>query len=274
MRRCVSLLGLVLSFALLGCPPDAPDTKSPASGGAKTGSDDVGEGSGGQTGGQAGGETGGGEGPRATPWTVIPQEDLEAMAEEGREWPMLEPVTRWPAPAGLRAISEVPEAQRPDETAQRLLADMTRLLISEEFHPRDFTAALGVDAQGRTFLRLGNNRTEGTATLESHGDGFKPVFSVVFDHPGQKTLESVRDRVNRVVVRELAASLSRDAHALQSHPNVPNAALSNLRNDPNGFGVQFPWVWVYGGEDKILLVFMEEPHMSLDPNASPTPGGD
>jgi hypothetical protein len=267
MRSSASTLLLGLSLLVLcGCPPD-PATKSPAKSEVP--------GKSGPAAGPGGGA--GGDDPQPqdpVAWTVIDQAAFDAMAVDDCAWPILEPMASVPSPASLQPVSEVPEAQRPGPSKILALRQLVSNVVAEHLRPADFDAALGVDARGRTYVKLGRDGRQGTATVDSHLDQDAPVFTIVINQEGLTTTDALRQRVAEIVVDDLADALKLDRHRIQAHPKVSYAGNASLRDDPSGFGVQFPWLHAFVSADKVVVILVEAPHMSLDPSAPTNPDGD
>src|SRR5690606_6105581 len=141
--------------------------------------------------------------------------------------------------------------------------------------PKDLDAAIGVDAQGRTFMRLGKDKTQGSASLDVRRAADNPrfdfpVFVMTIDDPasGAQTLDRLKRRVRNVVAPALAEELQRPKHGLEAHPQVNGeegvAAMALL--DRSGFGGQFPYLYAFGTEEHLLVLLQEVPHMSLESN--------
>lgn len=263
MRTPRSLPALLLGLLLLtGCPPDAPTPPPPGGGGGKP---------------PATTEGGGEAPPPATetttpadadaPWTVIPSAKVREEI-----YPMLQPAETWPAPSALTPVAEVPEERRPDPSKVRVLKELVQFVVHPDLRPKDLDAAIGVDAQGRTFMRLGKEKAQGSASLDVRraADDPKfdrPVFVMTIDDPaaGAQTLERLRRRVKNVVAPDLAKELEAPKHELEAHPQVSGedgvAAMAML--DRNGYGGQFPYLYAFGTDKHLLVLLQEVPHMSL-----------
>lgn len=265
MRTPRSLPALLLGLLLLtGCPPDTP-TPPPTGGGG---------------GGQPPATTteAAGPGPASTeaatpaaaaeaPWTVIASPRVRDEI-----YPMLQAADTWPAPSALQPLAEVPAERRPDPDKVRVLKDLVQFVVHPDLRPKDLDAAVGVDAQGRTFLRLGKDKTQGSASLDVRraADDPKfdrPVFVMTIDDPasGAQTLERLKRRVRNVVAPALAKELDAPKHDLEAHPQVQGedgvAAMAML--DRDGYGGQFPYLYAYGTDKHLLVLLQEVPHMSL-----------
>lgn len=276
MRTTRHLPALLLPLLLLGCPETPQGGGGSGTGGGK-GPAPTTEG-GGAGGGGAGGTTeaaGAGGGDATTPWTVIP-------AGETRQklYPMLQNADVWPAPAGLKPVADVPAEKRPDPAKVQILKDLVQLLVHPDLRPKDMDAAIGVDEQGRTFMRLGKEKAKGTATLDvtpggELAPGFQPppVFAMSLDDPssGKQTIEALRRRVNNVVSPDLGKELK--TRELQPKPDAAGDAgvAAMARLDRGGFGGQFPLLYAWGTDKHLLVLLQEVPHHSLDPKAAPTP---
>lgn len=190
--------------------------------------------------------------PAPTTWTLI-----SAEAEEELAWPLLEPVRSWPAPSALRDLGE--DAPAVAERAA-LLRQLTETLIRPDLHPSNVDAALKRDAEGRLHLTIGRARPQGSASLDSHGADFPPVFVVALEKPGPRAeaIGALREAVAQVVVPDLARELAQEGHRLEPHPQAKGAGLAFL--DRSGFGAQFPYLYAYSSDDHLLLVFQEVPH--------------
>lgn len=267
MRSSLKLVpALLLGLTLIGCPPDAPTggsgkTPPPATDGSGTPPAD------GQTTTEPGGTqpAGGAE----APWTVIASPEVKQEI-----YPMLQPAETWPAPAALKPIADVPEDKRPDPSKVKALKDLVLFLVHPDLRPKDMDAAIGVDAQGRTFMRLGKEKAQGSASLDVRrvADDPKfdfPVFAMTLDDPaaGAQTLERLQRRVKNVVTPDLGKEMSVEKFALQAQPNpkVNNeqgvAAMAML--DRDGFGGQFRYLYAWGTDKHLLVLLQEVPHMSL-----------
>lgn len=272
MRSSLKLLpALLLGLALIGCPPDAP--VSPTGGGA-------GKAPAGGTETPTTTESGGSQpaaGAAEAPWTVIASPEVRQEI-----YPMLQAADTWPAPAALKPIADVPADKRPDPTKVQALKDLVLFLVHPDLRPKDMDAAIGVDAQGRTFMRLGKEKAQGSASLDVRrsADDPKfdhPVFAMTLDDPasGAQTLERLQRRVKNVVTPELGKELSVQKHALEAQPNpkVNNeqgvAAMALL--DRDGFGGQFPYLYAWGTDKHLLVLLQEVPHMSLGTDGGQAP---
>lgn len=263
MRTPSSLSALLLGLLLLtGCPPDTPTPPPPGGGGGK-GQPPVSTEAGDQT--PTGAPTPAGE--AEAPWTVIPSAKVRDEI-----YPMLQPAETWPAPSALKPLAEVPEDRRPDPSTVRALKELVQFVVHPDLRPKDLDAAIGVDAQGRTFMRLGKEKAQGSASLDVRraADDPKfdrPVFVMTIDDPasGAQTLDRLKRRVRNVVAPELAKELDTPKHALEAHPQVAGedgvAAMALL--DRSGYGGQFPYLYAYGTDKHLLVLLQEVPHMSL-----------
>jgi hypothetical protein len=267
MRSSLKLVpALLLGLILIGCPPEAPPGGSgkappPATDGSGTPPAD----------GQTTTEPVGTQ-PAAgaeAPWTVIASPEVKQEI-----YPMLQPAETWPAPAALKPIADVPEDKRPDPSKVKALKDLVLFLVHPDLRPKDLDAAIGVDAQGRTFMRLGKEKAQGSASLDVRrvADDPKfdfPVFAMTLDDPasGAQTLERLQRRVKNVVTPDLGKEMSVEKFALQAQPNpkVNNeqgvAAMAML--DRDGFGGQFRYLYAWGTDKHLLVLLQEVPHMSL-----------
>ncbi|MBX3468633.1 MAG: hypothetical protein KF878_17300 [Planctomycetes bacterium] len=261
-----ALPALLLTLSLTACPSDGPPPTPP------------GTGSGGGTppAGQGGADPGRpddapaaqpGGGDAAESWQVIAS---PAVKEE--IYPMLQAADTWPAPAGLKAVGEVPAERRPDPSKVRALKELVAFVVHPDLRPRDMDAAIGVDAQGRTFMRLGKDRTRGSASVDVRRrvDDVKfdhPVFAITIEDPsdGGQSLDRLKRRVRQVVAPELAREMEAPKHELVAHPKVNGeqgvAAMAML--DRQGFGGQFPYLYAFGSDKHLLVLLQEVPHMSL-----------
>lgn len=256
-----SLLSLLLALSLAGCPEPGP-------------------GSGGKTppppppaqGGETppppppdGPQQDGGGGGDGAPWELIPRATLDEVA-----WPMLDPVATWPAPEGLVAPEKSPVARAIDEGEIRDLTAVVQKVIKPGLRPSDPRAAIGLDALGRVFMKLGAGKAQGSASLATHPPTRPPTFCFAL-HTGKaqaRTIEDLREQVAAVVSDELAAELKQEAHRLEPNPKAtPGVGLAFL--DRQGIGERFPYLYAYSAEKRLLIVMHEVPHMALDPKASP-----
>lgn len=275
MRSSLKLLpALLLGLLLVGCPPDTPVTP-PNSGGTGTTPTPT-DGTGTPTPttdtatdtAPAGGEA---------PWTVIASPEVKAEI-----YPMLQAADTWPAPAALKPIADVPADKQPDPSKVKALKDLVLFLVHPDLRPKDMDAAIGVDAQGRTFMRLGKEKAQGSASLDVRraADDPKfdfPVFAMTLDDPaaGAQTLERLQRRVKNVLTPDLGKELSVEKHALQAQPNPKTnneqgvAAMAML--DRNGFGGQFPYLYAWGTDKHLLILLQEVPHMSLGTDGGQAP---
>lgn len=266
MRPSLKLLpALLLGLTLIGCPPDAPTP----TGGGKTPQVAT-DGSGTATDGQTTTEPGATQPAGAeAPWTVFASPEVKQEI-----YPMLQPAETWPAPTALKPIADVPEDKRPDPSKVKALKDLVLFLVHPDLRPKDMDAAIGVDAQGRTFMRLGKDKAQGSASLDVRrvADDPKfdfPVFAMTLDDPasGAQTLERLQRRVKNVVTPDLGKEMSVERFALQAQPNpkVNNeqgvAAMAML--DRDGFGGQFRYLYAWGTDKHLLVLLQEVPHMSL-----------
>ena len=240
-----------------GQPADGPEAPPPADGQGASGRGDGG-GNGAPEGAAAAGDA-------PADWQVISSE------VQGKDlYPMLLPLATWPAPAGLRAIEQVPADQRPDRMRVRLLKELVTLVVHEDLRPRDLDAALGVDDAGRLFLRLGRSKAEGSASLEvgpEEGRRKFPILALTLAQKaeGPQTLDQLRARVAKVVVPELAQELTREKHRLEAHPQVQGSTTAGMAMlDRAGFGAQFPYLYAYATNEHLTVLLQEVPHASLD----------
>lgn len=184
-------------------------------------------------------------------------------------YPTLQPLASWPAPAALRPLGTLGSEERPPAARVRQLEQLVGQVVHPKLRPRDFEAALGVDAAGRLFARLGRQRSRGSASAEVAPEGSPfPLFAFALewgDPVGD--LEALRSAVAQVVAPELARELAREDHRLEAHPVVKQgerlAAMAML--DREGFGMQFPYLYAYAGGGRLLVVFQEVPHLGGPP---------
>ena len=274
--RWLQLALVVLSLSALGCPQPSgpgktgstpaatPAGKTEAGGGtaAKTGETE----GGGQGGGEGGGPTGGGpEGPPPPAWKTIPD---ELLADE-HFYPMLKPLAEWPDPAGLKQPAEVAEAKRPSALEVRQLKELVELCVHPDLIPKDLDKALGVDAEGRLFLRLGQGKASGSASLDTLAPGSKyPVFAMTLKlaAKGPHSIESLTKRVARVVKPAVMKEIERNKDTrFAASPRVKGdarAAGLALLDRAGAIGTQFPYVYAFGDDEHVVVLLQEVPHMS------------
>ncbi|MCO5170744.1 MAG: hypothetical protein M9894_30825 [Planctomycetes bacterium] len=260
-----ALPALLLGLTLTACPPPTP----PASGGGGSNppAQQGGGGGGGDAQGGAPADASGAGAAAGESWQVI-----ASPAVKDQIYPMLQAAETWPAPAGLKAVEEVPAERRPDPSKVRALKELVAFVVHPDLRPRDMDAAIGVDAQGRTFMRLGKDKARGSASVDVRRSVEDkkfdmPVFALTLDDPaaGAQTLERLKRRVRQVVAPELAREMEAPKHDLEAHPSVNGeqgvAAMAML--DRNGFGGQFPYLYAFGTDKHLLVLLQEVPHMSL-----------
>lgn len=274
MRSC-SFLPLLLSLTLLGCPGDPPPQPGGGGGGGsgKTNTTEPTTTTGG--GGPATPTESGGGGSTAAPWTVLPSRQVKDEI-----YPMLQAAETWPAPTALTPISELPAERQPDPSKVRVLKELVQFVVHPDLRPRDLDAAVGVDAQGRTFIRLGKERAQGSASMDVRTPATDPkfdfpVFTIVLDDPSQgvTTLDSLKHRVKNAVAPDLSKEM-KDGHELEAHPQVNGgekgvAAMAML--DRSGYGGQFPYLYAYGTGKHLVITLQEVPHMSLGSDGGQPP---
>jgi hypothetical protein len=184
-------------------------------------------------------------------------------------YPQLKPTATWPDPVGLTPISKAPEGKRPEAGKIRILKELVEFCVHPDLVPKDLDAALGLDEQGRLFVKLGKGKASGSASMDTKPEGSKfPVFAMTFKTPakGPHTLESLTKRVARVIKPGLMGEINKTKESkFARSPRVKGearvAALALL--DPAGaFGTQFPYVYAYGGDDHLVVLLQEVPHMS------------
>lgn len=247
---------LLLSALTLGCPqPSQPSGKGGEEPAAST--PDT---SGGADSGQ------GGDGAAAPDWKVIPTE----LTEDEHFYPILKATAEWPDPKTLRPLSEVPEAARPKEVRQRVLREIVELVVSDELRPQDSKAALGLDGKDRLFMQLGKGTSTASASTETKDPkNPMPVFAMSFKQKakGPHTIETLRERVARVLSPDLAAELKKEGSRLEPSPRVKGeqaAAGMALLERSGKFGMQFPYLYAYGDDEHLLILLQEVPHMKAD----------
>lgn len=258
-------LGLVvLALTLGGCPQPTPGKSTPAQPGATPAASNPG----GQPGASPGASPTGGGGDAAPPppaWTTIPED----LVKNEHFYPQLKPTASWPDPTGLTPIAKAPEAQRPQASKVRVLKELVEFCVHPDFVPKDLDAAMGLDEKGRLFVKLGKGKTSGSASMDTTPEGSKfPVFAMTFQAPskGPHDLAGLTKRVARVVKPGLMKEINKDketkfARSPQVKGDARIAALALL--DPSGsFGTQFPYVYAYGGDDHLVVLLQEVPHMS------------
>ncbi|RMG16802.1 MAG: hypothetical protein D6731_05290 [Planctomycetota bacterium] len=265
MRTAARSVCVLVVFLAVGCPRPAPPP-SPAGDpkeGPGSGRDGT-EGNGvGRKGGHDGAGAGGASAPGAADWRMIPDELRDAV------YPTLQPLASWPAPAALRPFAKLASEERPSGARVRQLEQLVGQIVHPEFRPHDFEAALGTDASGRLHVRLGRQRSRGSASAEVAPEG-SPfslfAFAVEWGDP-VTDLAALRAAVAEVVAPPLARELAREEHRLVAHPVVRQgghlAAMAML--DRAGFGMQFPYLYAYAGEGRLLVVCQEVPHLGGPP---------
>lgn len=249
MRHTPALAATLCSLLLLGCPDSTP---TPPNGSSAHATPDA-DGSGGGTQDGTVTDSSNGSAPHPT-WQLIDEETDKELA-----WPLFTPVMTWPAPTALLDLAS--EEER-GEVAPRakILRELAEALLNPNLLPSDFDAALKRDAEGRLHLTVGRGRPQGSATTESHGSDFPPVFTLVLEKPGPRAtnVAALREAVAQVVRPDLAKELAQKDNMLEPHPKVPGAANAFL--DRSGFGMQFPYLYAWSSEGQLLLVFQEVPH--------------
>jgi len=184
-------------------------------------------------------------------------------------YPQLKPTATWPDPAGLTPIAKSPEDKRPTASKVRVLKELVEFCVHPDLIPKDLDAAMGLDEQGRLFVKLGRGKASGSASMDTRAEGSKfPVFAMTFKTAakGPHTLESLTRRVAKVVKPGLMSEINKTKESrFAASPRVKGdarvAALALL--DPAGaFGTQFPYVYAYGGDDHLVVLLQEVPHMS------------
>ena len=260
-------LGLVvLALTLGGCPQPTPGKSTPAQPGATpAGSDTTPGGEPGATPGATPTEGGGDTTPAAPAWSTIPED----LLQDEHFYPQLKPTANWPDPISLTPIAKAPEGKRPEASKIRILKELVEFCVHPDLVPKDLDAALGLDEQGRLFVKLGQGKTSGSASMDTTVAGSKfPVFAMTLKAPtkGPHTLESLGKRVAKVVKPGLMDEINKTKESrFAASPRVKGdarvAAMALL--DPAGaFGTQFPYVYAYGGDDHLVVLFQEVPHMS------------
>jgi hypothetical protein len=267
--RLRSLLPLLLSLSLLGCPGDPPPQPNGTPGGGSGKTTETGT-----TPTMTTPTTTEG-GASTAPWTVLPSAQVKADI-----YPMLQASETWPAPTSLTPIAELPADRQPDPSKVRVLKELVMFVVHPDLRPRDLDAAVGVDAQGRTFIRLGKERAQGSASIEVKTPATEakfdfPVFTIVLDDPSQgaPTLDGLKQRVKNAVAPDLSKEM-KDTHELEAHPVVNGgekgiAAMAIL--DRNGYGGQFPYLYAYGTGRHLVITLQEVPHMSLGTDGGQPP---
>jgi hypothetical protein len=185
---------------------------------------------------------------------------------------MLDPVASWPSPDALVAPQLSPVARAIDPGEIRALVEVVERVVKPALRPTDPQAAIGLDEQGRLFLKLGRGKADGSASLATHPADRPPTFAFALEtgRAAATTIEQLREQVAQVVSPELAAELAREEHRLEPHPKgTPGVGLAFL--DRNGFGERFPYLYAFSGAKRLLIVMHEVPHLSLDAKAEPTP---
>ncbi len=265
------LLALLLAFTS-GCPDPTPEPRPPAApgegGGDGGGAQDppadgrdgppAGGGEGGDGPAQGRGDAGGGDLPE---WEVIPAAHREAI------YPVMQPLASWPDPGSLRPLSQLEPAAAPDPTERQLLEQLVALVIAPQLRPTDFDAALGVDGEGRLFVKLGKTKASGSASLNVELEGGNPVFGlVVRDEVEEKpSVEQLVARVSEVVVPELARELRGPDARVHPSPQVKGpegVALLAMLDRAGAFGIQFPYLYAYGTPRHVAVLLQEVPHES------------
>ena len=270
--RWLQLALVLVSLSALGCPqPGAPGKTGSTPGStpaAKTGEPDgaakTGEQGGGKTGEQGGGKQDEGS-PPPPAWKTIPD---ELVADE-HFYPMLKPLAAWPDPLGLKQPESLPEAKRPSAIEVRQLKELVELCVHPDLIPKDLDAALGVDADGRLFARLGKGKTTGSASLDTRDPASKfPVFAVTLKlaAKGPHSIDSLTKRVARVVKPGLMKEIDRSAETrFAASPRVKGserAAGLALLDRAGEIGTQFPYVYAFGDDEHVVVLLQEVPHMS------------
>ncbi|MGE4163895.1 MAG: hypothetical protein AB7G23_19380 [Vicinamibacterales bacterium] len=253
------------ALLLAGCPkPPQQKTTSPSPGTRSAGP-------GGASGGSEGGgptdptaPSGGAGG--AAPWPLFPKE----LMEDKDFYPQLTGIgPSWPDPVSLRAPEQLPEGQRPQEVRLRNLRELVELIVAKDLQPSDSKAALGVDERGRLFMKLGRGKAVGSASLETRPEKSPfPIFAMTLELPakGPHTIESLRARVAKVVAPGLVEEMKREGdHQLQASPRIQgDARMAGMAIlDPKGrFGIQFPYVYAFADDQRLVVLLQEVPHMS------------
>ena len=258
---------LLLSALSTGCPqPSQPSGKGGEQPAASTPAD------------AGGGETKGAPSSAAPAWKVIPAE----LTEDEHFYPILRATAEWPDPKSLRPLSEVPEDQRPKEVRQRVLREIVELVVNDELRPQDSKAALGLDGEDRLFMQLGKGTSTASASTEAKDPSNPmPVFAMSFKQKakGPHTIETLRERVARVLSPDLAAELRKEGSRLEPSPRVKGeevAAGMALLDRSGKYGMQFPYLYAYGDDEHLLILLQEVPHMKADMQpggAGPPTGG-
>ncbi|HBP18986.1 MAG TPA: hypothetical protein DEA08_14520 [Planctomycetes bacterium] len=255
---------LLLSALTLGCPqPSQPSGKGGEQPAASTPAD--------------AGDAGEGAGSEAPAWKVIPAE----LTEDEHFYPILRATAEWPDPTSLRPLSKVPEDKQPKEVRQRVLREIVELVVNDELRPQDSKAALGLDGKDRLFMQLGKGTSTASASTETKDPkNPMPVFAMSFKQKakGPHTIETLRERVARVVSPDLAAELKKEGSRLEPSPRVKgeaSAAGMALLDRSGKFGMQFPYLYAYGDDEHLLILLQEVPHMKADmqPGGAGPPSG-
>lgn len=264
MRTVPALV--LLALLTTGCPPPAPDktktgpaagktpTSKTAAGGKTTGTDPA------QTDPK---QSGGASGPT---WSVISQD----LVDHPDYYPMLKPTASWPTPGSLKPVSSLPEAQRPSATQVQNLKELVTFIVSKDLRPKDMDAALGVDGQGRLFMKLGKTKPEGSASLQVRQAKTKfPVFCMTLQRKraGKQTIDSLRKQVASVVTSKLAKHLSglNQASKLSAWPqHKGDAVISGMAmlDRQQAHGTQFPYLYGFSNGTHLVVLLQEVPHMT------------
>jgi hypothetical protein len=271
MPRWTPTALLLSTLLVVGCPPP-PSQKTQSSGSEKSGSKS------GAANGPDGSGEGGAEDEDTTPWRVLPKE----LVEDEYFYPQLKTAHIWPAPAALRPLSEIAEGKRPKPIRATLLRELVELLVVEKLRPKDSKAALGVDEKGRVFMKLGRGKVVGSASLETRPpESKRPIFAMTLRLPakGPHTLKSLRKRVAAVVSSGLAAEMAASPKfALDVSPRAegPQRVAGMALLDRSGkFGIQFPYLYAYADDQRVVVLLQEVPHMSAPSRGpQPEPGGE
>ena len=184
-------------------------------------------------------------------------------------YPQLKPTAVWPDPATLTPIAKAPKAKRPAASKIRVLKELVEFCVHPDLVPKDLDAALGLDEQGRLFVKLGQGKASGSASMDTIPEGSKfPVFAMTFkgSAKGPHTLESLGKRVARVVKPGLMSEINKTKESrFAASPRVKGdarVAAMALLAPAGAFGTQFPYVYAYGGDEHLVVLLQEVPHMS------------
>jgi hypothetical protein len=167
--------------------------------------------------------------------------------------PTLQLCAAWPGPAALRT----PSPGEVTESRQRILYNqaqrMFRLPVDES------GAALRLDEQDRLYLVSG----EGLVSAELGTTEFPMLAGVV---PRTGPVPTQAEGLPELVAGLVSDAAGKDISNWTLHPKVRGEAGDVAATAPvarGGLGVQFPFVYAYASESRLLVVFQQAPETNM-----------